>query len=158
MAFSAILLVIYRPSVDDQPTKITEIVDIKPFDDRITVSVPQASKDSASKSKVIIKDALPIHIADFKTSTGIVTDIVITSTPYDPKHILRVSIIPINYSVEVNDYKTNPDVIAFKESFEKVKQELTTRGVDPKDFYYLFNSRDYEHEAAQLWIAKLKLL
>lgn len=147
-----------QPTPEVTPVTVEELEDVEPFDTRLTSHSKGATKQGAAEAKNIIREQLPIAVDNFETSSGITTQLYINSLYYDANHILRVTIEGVDYFKEVEDYSTDSDVIAFKESFEKIKSEISAKGVDPEAFFYLFNSTTEEHNAAQIWVAQLDLL
>lgn len=154
------LIVVFALSLSRRtqgPASITELEDPQPFDERVTTHTESADIETAEDLKDSIFDDLPIYNNNFEASSGITTEISIFTTSYDPLHILRVSIIGVDYTADPSN-KRDGSIVAFKESFEWVKSELESRNADPKAFYFLFNSTQEDHETASMWVEELGLL
>ena len=104
-----------------------------------------------------LTDSLPIY-EEFETSVDIKTTINIYRIGLDPQYLIHIDIYGINYQNQELDEEKNPEVTAFKESFNKAKELLQNRGVDIKEIYFVFGGKNYIQETAELWIEKLGLL
>ncbi len=118
---------------------------------------PPAS-NIAVGTKIRALPNLPIYIQGFQTSTGISVDINIYTLPTDPEDVLRFDIRRLNYINQDSNPSTNPHVGAFKEAFLKGKEELQKIGVNMGDVYFIFGTKDYIKETANLWVRELGLL
>ena len=121
-------------------------------------NLTQANPEKAIELKKIILPKLPIYIYNFQTSVGITTDIAISSYPNDPEETIRVEIFGPNYVYNQNNPQTNPNMIAFKESFEKVKNVLAENNVDTKDVHISLGNKKYIRDIAETWVEVLNLL
>lgn len=118
----------------------------------------QSDNNTAIKAKSTLLPKLPINIKGFQTSANINTDISIDNYPNDDPDIVRVEIYNIDYTYDQKDPATNPDMVAFKESFEKVISILKENGVEIQDLHILMSNRQYIQEISESWIRTLNLL
>lgn len=112
----------------------------------------------AVKTKATLLSKLPIKISNFDTSVGIKTNILISSFDNDNPEVVRVEISGVDYQYNQNDPNTNPNMVAFKESFEKVKSIFLENQVDIKNLHILLSNRLYIREITENWIIILNLL
>lgn len=107
----------------------------------------------------LVSDNFPIYYPDFRTSVGISTEIHIFHFEDDPLELTRFEISGLSY-VNKNelDESKNPNVTAFKESFQKGLSLLTEAQVDPKKLIFIYGDRDYVQSSASYWVDKLGLL
>jgi len=118
----------------------------------------QSNPDTALKTKQILLPNLPIYIYNFKTSSGITTDISISSYKNDSPEMIRVEIFGPDYLYNQTNPNTNPNMVAFKESFEKVISILSENNVDIKDLHISMGNKKYIRDIAEEWIKTLNLL
>lgn len=118
----------------------------------------QSNPDTAFKAKQILLPNLPIYIYNFKTSSGITTDISISSYKNDSPEMIRVEIFGPDYLYNQTNPNTNPNMVAFKESFEKVISILSENNVDIKDLHISMGNKKYIRDIAEEWIKTLNLL
>lgn len=111
----------------------------------------------AIQSKKTLLPALPVYIENFSTSVGIATTINLYTLPQDPDYLIHFDIYGINYQNNRPE-PTNPNFIAFKESFLYAKSLLQQKGINLQDIYFIFGGRQYIQETAALWIKALNLL
>ena len=118
---------------------------------------PQKVKDSVAGKKKLA-DKLPIYITDYRISNGMKTTLNVYSVEGDPDYIIHIEIYGVNYEEQNTDPLQNTNVTAFVESFQEIKKQLSTRGVDLTKMYFVFGSRQYIQKTAELWIKTFKLL
>lgn len=118
----------------------------------------QSSPDVAFKTKQVLLPKLPIYLYNFKTSSGIATDISISSYKNDSPETIRIEIFGPDYLYNQTDPGTNPNMIAFKESFEKVISILVENNVNIKDLHISMGNKKYIRDIAEEWIKTLNLL
>lgn len=118
---------------------------------------PQKVKDSTAGKKKLA-DKLPIYITDYRISNGMKTTLNVYSIDGDPEYLVHIEIYGVNYEEQNTDPAQNPNVTAFVESFQEIKKQLSTRGVDLTKLYFVFGSREYIQKTAELWIKTFKLL
>ena len=123
-----------------------------------TSTLTQPNLDTATKTKQIILPQLPIEINSFETSVGINTDILISSFKNDDPDVVRVEVFGLDYLPNQNDPATNPNMVAFKESFEKAIAVLQEKGVSIKDLHIQLSNRQFIRDIAEGWINALHLL
>ena len=121
-------------------------------------TLPVLDKTVALKNKKLILPKFPIIIKDFNTSVGINTYINIDSYPTDSEEIVHLEIYGPDYQYNQDDPQTNPNMIAFKESFDKAKQILSDNKVDIRKLQLSMNTKAYIRDIANDWIIKLNLL
>lgn len=123
-----------------------------------TTILTQSSTESAIAAKKILLPKLPIEINNFNTSVGINTDILISSYNNDSPDVVRIEVFGIDYLPNHNDPSTNPNMVAFKESFEKAISTLQEDGVSIKNLHIQLSNREYIRSVAEGWINILNLL
>lgn len=139
--------------------KATNTTPLIPNEQSQTISIlTQSDTESAIKEKSAIFSKLPINIYGFNTSVGITTDIAISSYENDSLETIRVEIFGPNYVYNQNDPKTNPNMIAFAESFEKVKSVLKENNVNIEKTHISMGNKKYIRDIAEVWIKTLNLL
>lgn len=112
----------------------------------------------AAEYRRLIGDRLPIRITNFNTSVGINTDIQIYVAEGDGDTTVRFEINGISYLVRNATEEQNPNITAYKESFRKGLEEMKSRGMDPKQFIFIYSDIPYIRETANLWIKNFSLL
>lgn len=123
---------------------------------QINLNSEKVLQSIANKEK--LTPLLPIYIKDFPTSVDLATTINIYTNMSDEKYQIRIDIYGINYQIQDTNIQTNPQVQAFIESFKEVKNQLTKKGVDIKNIYFIFGDRVYIQKTAELWIRTFNLL
>jgi hypothetical protein len=114
------------------------------------VSVRETSLD-----KIIPK--LPMYIEDFQTSVGLATTINIYRTSMDSWDLIRLEIHNVDYQRKAINHN-DPNMVAFKESFLKAKEELAGMGIDLSELKLRFGEQPYVRETAEFWVEHLDLL
>ncbi len=118
----------------------------------------QSDSTKALEIKKTLLPKLPIYIYSFQTSVGITTDIAISSYLNDTEETVRIEIFGLNYVYDQNDPQTNPNMIAFKESFEKVKEIFAENNVNINELHISLGNKKYIRDIAETWIKTLNLL
>lgn len=124
-------------------------------DGRVDRTSPNVIVAVANKEK--LKNSLPIYIKNYQTSNGKITTLNVYTVPSDPDYLINVEI----YGVDYRNYdasKTNPDAIAFVDSFNEIKRILLSRGVDIHNVYFIFGQRSFIQSTADLWVKTFNLL
>lgn len=98
---------------------------------------------------------LPIYIT-FTSSNGIKTEINIYRIILDDTFYIHIDINGIDYESALSS-ESDPNVIAFKESFSKLKETLNGYGVNINDLYVIFGGREKIKNVAKDWIVKFDL-
>lgn len=123
---------------------------------------PSPGQDEEVKAAITTKQKLqpylPIYLENFSTSVGITTTINLYTIPQDPNYLIHFDIYGIDYQGPTTDESTNPNITAFKESFNHAKNLLKQKGVDLKDLYFIFGGPEYIQQTAELWIKTFSLL
>ncbi len=152
-----IVIVLITRSLSSTQGTLTE--PIIPGESTRTLSILiQSDNKTAFKAKSVLLPKLPISINGFQTSANINTDISIDNYPNDDPDIIRVEIYGVDYTYDQKDPATSPDMVAFKESFEKVVSVLKDNGVDIQDLHIYIGGRQYIREISENWIKTLNLL
>lgn len=112
----------------------------------------------AQENKNLLLPKLPIEIKNFNTSVNIKTDIFISSVSNDSPESVRIEILGPDYQYNQNDPNTNPNMIAYQESFDKVKSLLQENGVEITNLKVVLSNKQYIREIAENWINTLHLL
>lgn len=118
----------------------------------------QASLEVAMASKKNLLPSLPIKISGFETTNGLKTDILISSYDNDDPEVVRIEVYGIDYIPDQNDPSKNPDMIAYRDSFQKAISLIKENGVNIKDLHISLSNRKYIRDVAEVWIKTLNLL
>lgn len=124
-------------------------------DGRVDRTSPEVITAVANKEK--LKNSLPIYIKNYQTSNGKITTLNVYTVSSDPDYLINVEI----YGVDYRNYdasKTNPDAIAFADSFNEIKRILLSKGVDINNVYFIFGQRSFIQSTADLWVKTFGLL
>lgn len=107
----------------------------------------------------LVSDNFPFHLPKLATSVGINTEVYIYHAEDDPLEITRFEVIGLSY-VNKNelDPSKNPNVTAFKESFQMGLSVLREAGIDPSKLIFVYGDKDYVQATASYWVDKLGLL
>jgi len=136
----------------------------KPLEEFTSPSYTQPQDIAQSKVKLAIdakqklQPFLPIYLENFSTSVGINTTINIYTNPQDYNYLIHFDIYGIDYQSPTTDETTNPNITAFKESFNYAKNLLKQKGINLKDLYFIFGGPVYIQQTAELWIKTFSLL
>lgn len=115
-------------------------------------------REGAADYRENTSDVLPIYFKGFKTSVGIETDINIFVLKGDPKETVRFEIYGLSYLSPSADPAANPNVTAYKESFEHGLKLMRKEGLVPEQMIFLYSDIDYIRTAADSWVKQLNLL
>lgn len=113
---------------------------------------------AATEYRQSIEGSLPIYLENFPTSVDINTTINIYYLPSDPNSTVRFEIYGLSYLNSDSSQFTNPNVTAFKESFEKGLSLMRERGLDPDKLIFIYGDKEYVRITADTWVQKLGLL
>jgi len=151
-----VLVVLLSPkkSVTQIPLSSPSTSSSRPELQNLSLKVRQDSAAYVTGSQ----DKLPINLADFVTSVGISTNIDIFRAEGDPPEVVRFEITGISYLGKDTSEFTNPNITAFKESFNKGLSLMKDKGLDPKKVIFIYGDANYVTEAASTWVDKLNLL
>lgn len=143
--------------------------DLNPLESPSTINAPPITEEGqvdtespeikeAIEQKTSLKEHLPIYIENYPTSANINTTINLYSLDNEPEYTVHLEIYGIIYHNQSYNTDENPNALAFKESFLAAKDTLKDLGIDPSKLYYIYGSRDYIQQTAELWVEKLNLL
>jgi len=155
LAMAIIIIVITRMV---NPSSSNTDSQIAPIQNPTSSVLMESPTTTAEKVKSLILPKLPIEIHDFSTSVGIITNIIISSYDSDSPEMIRLEIYGLDYQYNQNDPNTNPNMIAFKESFEKAMSVLSENKVDIRDLHISLGHKQYIRDIAETWITTLHLL
>ena len=151
-----IVILLTRFIVPDTKIRTTPVL---PGNNTQTVSILNNSEVTvATKAKTILLPQLPIDITNFENTNGIKTDIHISSFKNDNPEDVRIEIFGIDYNYNQNDPNTNPNMVAFKDSFVKAIDTIKADGVNINDLHILLSNKQYIRDVAETWIKTLNLL
>jgi len=142
------------PRVSRPEAEITRTPGI-PVQTDIAEATKQITDEVSLLEKDKIFDSLPLRQENFVTSVGLKTTINLFSFSYDPASSLRLEIYGLNYNLSE---LTGPNAIAFKESFQQAKKQLTTKGVVLKNLQIIYGNRQYIQDTATYWVKSFNLL
>jgi energy-coupling factor transporter transmembrane protein EcfT len=117
--------------------------------------VDQITNEVSSIEKEKIIDILPIRINDFNSETQINTTINVFTLASDPPQSARIEIYGPNFN---NSSLTGQDAIAFKNSFNEIKQIFTKNNVNLNNLQIIYGNRQYIQDTATFWVKEFKLL
>lgn len=104
-----------------------------------------------------IEKKLPLYLESFNTTAAITTSINIYRLKDDEAEVVRLEIYGLSYLNEDANEKTNPNVTAFKESYQKAMEMLEGVNIDPKKLIFIYGDKEYVAKTSQTWISALKL-
>ena len=139
---------VFTPPPYSQPT-LNSVGSVDLGSDKVKVAI-------VSKEK--LKESLPIYIKNFKISNGMSTTLNIYTIPEDPSFLVHVEIYGVDFENQNTSKEDNPNVIAFIESFQEIKRQLTNKGVDIHNIYLIVGQRPYIQATSDLWIKTFGLL
>jgi len=122
------------------------------------ISLDDQARRAAAAYRPSIEGALPIYEENFNTSVGITTTLHLYILPDDPAETVRFEIYGLSYLNSDSSPFTNPNITAFKESFEHGLQLLKNHGVDPTKLIFIYGDKQYVRETTAAWVTKLGLL
>lgn len=150
-----LLVIVLSPkkNIDSQPSSNpnieisrTELIDLS-----------KNKREEAKAYVASIEKKLPIYIDKFPTSVDITTSINIYRVRDDEPEIMRLEIYGISYLNRDSNEKTNPNVTAFKESYQKALEMLESQNIDPKKLIFVYGDKQYVRETTETWIDALKI-
>lgn len=122
---------------------------------QVNLDSKEVKEATANKQK--LGGSLPIYVPNFSISNGMKTTLNVYTIPEDPNYLIHIDIYGVNYEEQSTD-KTNPNVVAFIESFQEIKKRLTTKGVNIKNIYFIFGGPEFVQKTAELWLKTFNLL
>lgn len=160
---SSIVLFIFMFIYSFSPQKNNDTTPT-PLPSQLTLSTTNIPSKSLSPTEINIasdernklKSSLPIYIENFTTSNNITTTINIYTLSEDPDYYIHLDIYGIIY--ENQNIDSNPNAIAFKESFLEAKKRLNSLNINPSNLYYVFGTREYIQSTSLYWVNEMKLL
>ena len=160
VSLSILLLVLLLSPKSSQPPPTPSLPPSGTSQLRSELSSLADDKKKAAVAYVsLVKDRLPIYYEGFETSVGIDTTINIFRLDGDPEEITRLEIYGLSYLYKDElDEQKNPNVTAFKESFNKALSILQESGIDPKQLVFVYGDKDYVRITSTYWVDKLGLL
>ena len=149
-----ILVLLFSPKKQksniDAPTSTpvtrTELVDLS-----------KEKRNNAMIYVANIEDKLPLYLEGFNTSVGITTSINVYRVKDDEAEVVRLEIYGLSYLNQDSSEKTNPNVTAFKESYQKAMEMIEGVNIDPKKLIFIYGDKEYVSKTSQIWISALKL-
>jgi hypothetical protein len=163
LLFAAIVLVIIFAIVlitkSVKTTSPAHTVPVIPSSEATSSSIlSQSSLNTATQAKALLLPKLPLEVPSFTTSNGFTTDIIISSYKDDTPDIVRIEVYGIDYLPNQNDPATNPNMVAYKESFQKAISLLKENNVDITQLHILTSNQQYIRDITEIWIKDLNLL
>lgn len=140
-------------SGDGSPNSFNLLANVGIFEDE---TPPDRAVAIRSVEKLL--PHLPIYIENFETSIGLKTTINIYVMPGDRRDTVRLEIYNINFHNKEVREEYNPQVTAYKESFQEARKQIESHGVSMDDLNFIFGSREIEIFTTQYWIKTHKLL
>lgn len=104
-----------------------------------------------------IEKKLPLYLESFNTSVGITTSINLYRLDTDEAEIVRLEIYGLSYLNSDSNEKKNPNVTAFKESYQKAISMLESNNIDPKKLIFVYGDKEYVRVTSEAWIKALNL-
>lgn len=126
------------------------------IENQVDESSSQTKKAIETKKK--LESSLPIYVENFKTSNDRLTTLNVYTIPEDSEYLIHIEIYGIDYQIQNSNPSENPDAVAFIDSFNEIKNRLSSKGVNVKDLYFVFSGRDYIQDTAEIWIKEFQLL
>ena len=153
--FILVLVIILSPkkNVDDPNPSA-------PQDEIVRPELVDLAKEKRNEAMIYvdsIESKFPLYLKDFETSVGITTSINIYRVTDDDAEIVRLEIYGLSYLNQESDEKKNPNVTAFKESYQKAMEMIEGQNIDPKKLIFVYGDKEYVRITSQIWIDSLKL-
>lgn len=104
-----------------------------------------------------IESKLPLYLKNFETSVGITTSINVYRVKGDEPEVVRLEIYGLSYLNRETDESKNPNVTAFKESYQKAMEMIEGQNIDPKKLIFIYGDKEYVRITSQVWLDSLKL-
>ncbi len=105
-----------------------------------------------------IAGILPLHKNNFTTSVNIKTDINIYINNNDPIETTRFEISGLSYTNSETNPDINPNITAYRESFNHGLQLLKDNEIVPNRMIFSYSDTNQIQNTAKTWINHLKLL
>ncbi len=105
-----------------------------------------------------LQGELPILIRDIPTSSGLEVGARISNPYYSDQTVLVIEITGPNYYKLSPQSLENPNIVAFRDAFLAVKQELAKYGVDLAKTRFNLGDRGQQLGASVEWLNFLKLI
>lgn len=151
-----ILVLIFSPQKKTRPA-VTLAPSPQPRTELINLS--QEKRERAIEYLTLISPRLPIYQESFRTSVGLTTSIRVYRLADDEPEVVRLEIYGLSYiNKDELDVKKNPNVAAFKESYNQALSLMRQIGIDPKQLIFIYGDRQYVRATASYWVDKLHLL
>lgn len=142
------------------PKKQTTNIDSPPTTPVTRVELADLSKEKRNNAMIYvasIEDKLPLYLEGFNTTVGITTSINVYRVKDDEAEVVRLEIYGLSYLNQDASEKTNPNVTAFKESYQKAMEMIEGVNIDPKKLIFIYGDKEYVTKTTQIWIDALKL-
>lgn len=122
------------------------------------INLSQEKRDRSIEYLSLISSRLPIYLDNFRTSVGLTTSIRVYRLLDDEPEVVRLEIYGLSYmNKDELDEKKNPNITAFRESYNQALSLMREIGIDPKQLIFIYGDKEYVRTTAQLWIDALKL-
>ena len=122
------------------------------------INLSQEKRDRSIEYLSLISSRLPIYLDNFRTSVGLTTSIRVYRLLDDEPEVVRLEIYGLSYmNKDELDEKKNPNVTAFRESYNQALSLMREVGIDPKQLIFIYGDKEYVRKTAQFWVDTLKL-
>ena len=142
------------------PKKQTSNIDAPASTSLTRTDLVDLSKEKRNNAMIYvasIEDKLPLYLEGFNTSVDITTSINVYRVKDDEAEVVRLEIYGLSYLNQDANEKTNPNVTAFKESYQKAIEMIEGVNIDPKKLIFIYGDKEYVTKTTQVWIDALKL-
>lgn len=151
-----VLTIIFSPKQESSST----VPSPTPFVQAERTELVDLAKEKRQQAMVYvssIESKLPIYLESFSTSVNIMTSINLYRLKDDPAEIVRLEIYGLSYLNQETNPKKNPNITAFKESYNKAIELLESKNIDPKKLIFIYGDKEYVRKTSELWINSLNL-
>jgi len=122
------------------------------------INLSEEKRSRAIEYLSLVSSRLPIYLDNFRTSVGLTTSIHVYRLADDEPEVVRLEIYGLSYmNKDELDEKKNPNVTAFKESYNQAFSLMREIGIDPKQLIFIYGDKEYVRTTSQTWIDALKL-
>lgn len=122
------------------------------------INLSQEKRDRSIEYLSLISSRLPIYLDSFRTSVGLTTSIRVYRLADDEPEVVRLEIYGLSYmNKDELDEKKNPNVTAFRESYNQALSLMREVGIDPKQLIFIYGDKEYVRKTTQIWIDALNL-
>ncbi|HBD02535.1 MAG: hypothetical protein UX38_C0001G0038 [Microgenomates group bacterium GW2011_GWC1_46_16] len=121
-------------------------------------SLSSTQRSTVAAYRATITDKLPIYQDNISTSVKLKTTLNLYILPSDPAETVRFEIYGVSYLNRDSTEFTNPNLTAFKETFQKGLALLREQGIDPTQLIFIYGDKAYVRETAEFWIKNYQLL